>query len=322
MRSTSTATCRSSAWPGWTTRRGARRSRASSATRCAAAGSTWPSTTSCRTRSSGRLNEAALEFFHRPEEEKARWGPSQQDATRRGFTSRYRAASGIGVQHRRGRGRGLGAQPVRRGAGLARPAGAAAALPGGVRAPQPDPGHPGLPRVGAGVLRGDGEPDLLAAGAARARPRTGPGPLHPALRRLDDQPGGQPLPGAEQDPAARPELPRPAHRPRRADRPAALRAARPAGGRPGEPDGLDPGADRARRPRGQRRRPAGAGLRRALPVGAAPGGLRGEGGTDLGAGLRAAGAADGGGAGAAAGAGHRGRASRSSSATTSPSGSE
>jgi isopenicillin N synthase-like dioxygenase len=44
-----------------------------------------------------RLNGAALEFFHRPEEEKARWGPSQQDATRRGFTSRYRAASGIGV---------------------------------------------------------------------------------------------------------------------------------------------------------------------------------------------------------------------------------
>ena len=44
-----------------------------------------------------RLNEAALGFFHRPEEEKARWGPSQQDATRRGFTSRYRAASGIGV---------------------------------------------------------------------------------------------------------------------------------------------------------------------------------------------------------------------------------
>ena len=44
-----------------------------------------------------RLNRAALEFFHRPEEEKARWGPSPQDATRRGFTSRYRAASGIGV---------------------------------------------------------------------------------------------------------------------------------------------------------------------------------------------------------------------------------
>ena len=44
-----------------------------------------------------RLNRAALEFFHRPEEEKARWGPSLRDATRRGFTSRYRAASGIGV---------------------------------------------------------------------------------------------------------------------------------------------------------------------------------------------------------------------------------
>jgi isopenicillin N synthase-like dioxygenase len=44
-----------------------------------------------------QLNDAALEFFHQPEEEKARWGPSLDDATRRGFTSRYRAASGIGV---------------------------------------------------------------------------------------------------------------------------------------------------------------------------------------------------------------------------------
>src|ERR1700712_5583814 len=44
-----------------------------------------------------QLNRAALEFFHRPEEEKARYGPSLADATRRGFTSRYRAASGIGV---------------------------------------------------------------------------------------------------------------------------------------------------------------------------------------------------------------------------------
>jgi len=44
-----------------------------------------------------RLTAAALEFFHQPEEEKARYGPSQDDATRRGFTSRYRAASGIGV---------------------------------------------------------------------------------------------------------------------------------------------------------------------------------------------------------------------------------
>ena len=43
------------------------------------------------------LITAALEFFHRPEEEKARFGPSAADATRRGFTSRYRAASGIGV---------------------------------------------------------------------------------------------------------------------------------------------------------------------------------------------------------------------------------
>jgi len=43
-----------------------------------------------------RLTAAALEFFHQPEEEKARYGPSQDDATRRGFTSRYRAASGIG----------------------------------------------------------------------------------------------------------------------------------------------------------------------------------------------------------------------------------
>jgi isopenicillin N synthase-like dioxygenase len=45
----------------------------------------------------GQLNRAALEFFHRPEEEKAGYGPSLEDATRRGFTSRYRAASGIGV---------------------------------------------------------------------------------------------------------------------------------------------------------------------------------------------------------------------------------
>ena len=44
-----------------------------------------------------QLSEAALEFFHRPEEEKARFGPSAGDATRRGFTSRYRAAQGIGV---------------------------------------------------------------------------------------------------------------------------------------------------------------------------------------------------------------------------------
>ena len=44
-----------------------------------------------------RLTEAALEFFHRPEEEKARYGPTAGDATRRGFTSRYRAAQGIGV---------------------------------------------------------------------------------------------------------------------------------------------------------------------------------------------------------------------------------
>jgi isopenicillin N synthase-like dioxygenase len=44
-----------------------------------------------------QLSAAALEFFHRPEEEKARYGPSPGDATRRGFTSRYRAASGIGV---------------------------------------------------------------------------------------------------------------------------------------------------------------------------------------------------------------------------------
>ena len=44
-----------------------------------------------------QLSAAALEFFHRPEEEKARYGPSQDDATRRGFTSRYRAAQGIGV---------------------------------------------------------------------------------------------------------------------------------------------------------------------------------------------------------------------------------
>jgi isopenicillin N synthase-like dioxygenase len=44
-----------------------------------------------------RLTDAALEFFHRPDGEKARWGPSPGDATRRGFTSRYRAANGIGV---------------------------------------------------------------------------------------------------------------------------------------------------------------------------------------------------------------------------------
>ena len=44
-----------------------------------------------------QLTTSALEFFHRPEEEKARFGPSQADATRRGFTSKYRAASGIGV---------------------------------------------------------------------------------------------------------------------------------------------------------------------------------------------------------------------------------
>ena len=44
-----------------------------------------------------QLTAAALEFFHQPEEEKARYGPSPDDATRRGFTSRYRAASGIGV---------------------------------------------------------------------------------------------------------------------------------------------------------------------------------------------------------------------------------
>jgi isopenicillin N synthase-like dioxygenase len=43
------------------------------------------------------LTAAALEFFHQPEEEKARYGPSRADATRRGFTSRYRAAAGIGV---------------------------------------------------------------------------------------------------------------------------------------------------------------------------------------------------------------------------------
>jgi isopenicillin N synthase-like dioxygenase len=44
-----------------------------------------------------RLTAAALEFFHSPEEVKARYGPSNDDATRRGFTSRYRAAAGIGV---------------------------------------------------------------------------------------------------------------------------------------------------------------------------------------------------------------------------------
>jgi isopenicillin N synthase-like dioxygenase len=44
-----------------------------------------------------RLTAAALDFFHQPEEEKARYGPSRDDATRRGFTSRYRAAAGIGV---------------------------------------------------------------------------------------------------------------------------------------------------------------------------------------------------------------------------------
>ena len=43
------------------------------------------------------LTAAALEFFHQAEDEKARYGPSRADATRRGFTSRYRAASGIGV---------------------------------------------------------------------------------------------------------------------------------------------------------------------------------------------------------------------------------
>jgi isopenicillin N synthase-like dioxygenase len=44
-----------------------------------------------------QLTAAAYEFFHRPEAEKAVYGPSQADATRRGFTSKYRAASGIGV---------------------------------------------------------------------------------------------------------------------------------------------------------------------------------------------------------------------------------
>jgi len=45
-----------------------------------------------------RLTAAALVFFSWPEEEKARYGPSPADATRRGFTSSYRAASGIGVE--------------------------------------------------------------------------------------------------------------------------------------------------------------------------------------------------------------------------------
>jgi isopenicillin N synthase-like dioxygenase len=45
-----------------------------------------------------RLTSAALEFFHRPEGDKDRYGPSAADATRRGFTSRYRAAAGIGVE--------------------------------------------------------------------------------------------------------------------------------------------------------------------------------------------------------------------------------
>jgi isopenicillin N synthase-like dioxygenase len=44
-----------------------------------------------------QLTASALEFFHRPEEEKAAYGPSPADATRRGFTSKYRASSGIGV---------------------------------------------------------------------------------------------------------------------------------------------------------------------------------------------------------------------------------
>lgn len=45
-----------------------------------------------------RLTAAALDFFHRPEDEKDRYGPSRADGTRRGFTSRYRAAAGIGVE--------------------------------------------------------------------------------------------------------------------------------------------------------------------------------------------------------------------------------
>jgi isopenicillin N synthase-like dioxygenase len=44
-----------------------------------------------------QLTTAAFEFFRRPEAEKAVFGPGEGDATRRGFTSKYRAASGIGV---------------------------------------------------------------------------------------------------------------------------------------------------------------------------------------------------------------------------------
>jgi isopenicillin N synthase-like dioxygenase len=44
-----------------------------------------------------QLTAAALAFFHQPQAKKARYGPSPDDATRRGFTSGYRAASGIGV---------------------------------------------------------------------------------------------------------------------------------------------------------------------------------------------------------------------------------
>lgn len=43
------------------------------------------------------LTAAAFEFFHQGDEAKAAYGPSQADATRRGWTSKYRAASGIGV---------------------------------------------------------------------------------------------------------------------------------------------------------------------------------------------------------------------------------
>jgi isopenicillin N synthase-like dioxygenase len=44
------------------------------------------------------LTAAALAFFHQPDEAKRRYGPGDGDAARRGYTSNYRAAAGIGME--------------------------------------------------------------------------------------------------------------------------------------------------------------------------------------------------------------------------------